>query len=339
MPHSVRQDSEHIFDDVIALYRNSTKDILYELPFRIRYIDGRACDIGGVARDMFSAFWEVAYVRVFDGGDVVSPAIHPHMDMAIYPVLDTIISHGYISCGFLPIRLSFPTLLSCLKGPCVQMPDSLLLESFLDYVSTLEGTRLHKALNSKKFNDEEQSDIVSILSRFGCRVMPTATNLRQLLIQVAKHELLLAPVGALYALKSGVPVIHHTFWDQFSVSDLYKLYKVLNATPAQVIKDIEEPLGINKAEERIFGFLITYVGNMSIKTLRLFLRFITGSSVRIGKKIKVEFNNLTGFARRPTVYTCDCILELPITYSTSMEFAHEFDSLLSNEYAWAMDVI
>ena len=78
---------------------------------------------------------------------------------------------------------------------------------------------------------------------------------------------------------------------------------------------------------------------MSTKTLRLFLRFVTGSSVRIGKKIKVEFNHLSGFARRPTVHTCDCILELPITYATSMEFAHEFDHVLSNEYSWEMDVV
>ena len=99
------------------------------------------------------------------------------------------------------------------------------------------------------FSSDEQSDIVSILSRFGCPEMPSAANLRQLLIQVAKHELLLAPVGASYALSSGVPTIHHAFWEQFSVTDLYKLYKVLNTTPAQIIQDIEEPVGINKAKE------------------------------------------------------------------------------------------
>ena len=133
---------------------------------------------------------------------MLTPAIHPHMDMAIYPVLGTIISHGYISSGFLPIRLSFHTVLSCLKGPGVEMTDFFLLESFMDYVSTLEGTKLHSVFKSTHFSGEEQSDIVSILIRFGCKEMPTATNLRQVLIQVTKHEFLLAPVGALYALLS-----------------------------------------------------------------------------------------------------------------------------------------
>ena len=61
--------------------------------------------------------------------------------------------------------------------------------------------------------------------------MPTVINLGTLLTQVAQHELLLAPVGALYALNSGVPAIHHAFWEQFSITDLYTLYKVLHATP------------------------------------------------------------------------------------------------------------
>ena len=69
MPHSIWQN-DHIFDDV-ALYRNSTKNILHEFPFHIRYIDRRVCDIGGVAH-MFSAFWEVAYIRAFEGGIVLS---------------------------------------------------------------------------------------------------------------------------------------------------------------------------------------------------------------------------------------------------------------------------
>lgn len=168
-------------------------------------------------------------------------------------------------------------------------------------------------------SSQEQTGLVGILSRFGCREMPTAINLRQLLIQVAKHELLVTPVAAVYSLNFGVPADHRSFWEQFTVHDLYKLYKALNATPALVVQDISEPDAMNKAQERVFGFLTTYVRNMSTKTLRLILRFVTGSSVRIGKTIKVEFNNLSGLARRPSAHTmsCDCVLELPITYTTA----------------------
>lgn len=137
IPHSIRQKSDHIFDDVVALYRSNTKDILQEFPFRIRYIDGRASDIGGVAHDniMFSAFWEVAYIRGFDGGNVLAPAIHDNLSC---------IGYYHISwLYFLPIRLS---IVSCLKGPGVEIPDSFILESFMDHVSILEGSRLHNTL-------------------------------------------------------------------------------------------------------------------------------------------------------------------------------------------------
>ena len=73
--------------------------------------------------------------------------------------------------------------------------------------------------------------------------------------------------------------------------------------------------------------------------VHLFLRFVTGSSVRIGKQITIEFNNLSGLACQPSVHTCSCTLELPSTYATSVKFANEFDNVLSSENAWAMDVI
>ena len=89
---------------------------------------------------------------------------------------------GYISCGFLPLRIAFPVIASCLKGPSIQFPDSILIQSFLDYVSTLEGTKLHHTLQSREFTLDQQADVISILSRMGCREMPTAANLKHLIV-------------------------------------------------------------------------------------------------------------------------------------------------------------
>ena len=122
------------------------------------YIDGTACDIGGVARDMFSAFWEVAYVWAFDGGNVLAPTIHPHIVMANLSCV------GYYHISWLYFLwictnpLKFPFRCKLLKGRGVEIPNSFLIESFMDYVSTLEGTRLHKALKSTHFSGEEQSE-------------------------------------------------------------------------------------------------------------------------------------------------------------------------------------
>ena len=82
-------------------------------------------------------------------------------------------------------------------------------------------------------------------------------------------------------MSGGAPVLHYQFWHQFTVYDLRLLVSLLNGTPAQLIADIDEPLTMNRAQLRTFGFLISYVGNLNMKSIRLFLRFFTGSAVRI----------------------------------------------------------
>ena len=140
---------------------------------------------------MFSAFLDIAYLRLFDGGNSLTHAVHPHMDMSIYAVLGSIISHGYLSTGCLPIRIAFPMLLACLKGPDATIKDNILLDSFMDYVSSYEESILRKTLNSHTITDEELTNVISILSRVGCRQKPTLVNLRKLLIQIARHLFLI----------------------------------------------------------------------------------------------------------------------------------------------------
>jgi len=56
--------------------------------------------------------------------------------------------------------------------------------------------------------------------------------------------------------------------------------------------------------------------------------------------MEVQFNMLTGIARRPIAHTCSNLLELPATYSSYSDFVKEFKLVLSDEtYAWFMDAI
>ena len=38
-------------------------------------------DAGSVSRDLYSAFGEVAYLEIFDGGCLLIPAVHPQVDV------------------------------------------------------------------------------------------------------------------------------------------------------------------------------------------------------------------------------------------------------------------
>ena len=107
-------DRESIFSSVVELYRVNTT--VNEFPPRVHFNGEKAIDVGGVFRDMLSAFWDEAYRTLFDGGCLLTPVLHPQMDLAVLPILGRIFCHGYIRSGFLPIKITFPTLVSLLLG-------------------------------------------------------------------------------------------------------------------------------------------------------------------------------------------------------------------------------
>ena len=51
-----------------------------------------AIDEGRVQRDIYSAFWEQAYKKLFEGAPVLTPMIHPQMDMSVFPITGRILS-------------------------------------------------------------------------------------------------------------------------------------------------------------------------------------------------------------------------------------------------------
>ena len=130
---------ERLFDDAINLYKKKFVQILKHYPFSIEYENEMAHDTGGVSRDMFSQFWSEACLKCFDGGNLLVPAINPHMDVSVFSV--TILSHGFLVSTFLPLRIAFPSpsLAAMLLGPTVLIPNSILIDAFADYLSTNEN--------------------------------------------------------------------------------------------------------------------------------------------------------------------------------------------------------
>ena len=144
-------------------------------------------------------------------------------------------------------------------------------------------------------------------------------------------------MAAVYAMHSGIPSSEIPFWNAFFVEQLYDVYLSLNATPAKVLSLIDEPYVENASQARIFEYLQQYIGDLKSDELQQFIRFTTGSSVIIAEHIKVSFNALTGLARRPIAHTCDCLLELPSTYQSFLEFRLEFSTILADkEFSWDM---
>ena len=340
LPHLLSRDN--LYEDCIELYKCKLRDIIQEFPFRIAFANEKAVDTGGVARDMFSSYWELSYVHDMDGGSTFIPVVHPHTDIPHYEVLGSILSHGFMACGFLPIRLSFPVIAHTLLGCDVAIPDSIIVESFVDFVSVYESTVFHDALkmsyeSESTFPPRMQESLVSILGSMGCREAPSPSKIQQLIIDVARYELTVKPLSALYSLRAGVPVEYHPFWKEFSVQKLYDLYRALNVTPESFLSALKTSDDIDANQTRVFSYLKTFIGNITSQDLRNLLRFITGSSVMMNKEISISFNSIDGFARRPISHTCSCILELSTAYLSYPEFSEEFLNILRSEVAWPMN--
>ena len=334
--------SDEVTSLIVSISSSSRESALSEYPLRIKFDGEIGFDSGGVCRDMFSAYWEEAFKTFFGGNSVLTPVIHPAIDMLSLPSLGLVLSHGYIVSGFLPTRVVFPSLAHMLLGPSIEVPADMLLEAFADGLNSFERCTLKDAMNETgvKFSQHLLPKLMAILSHYGCRVSPSPTTLRSQLVSIAKYEFEIKPLAAIHSISSGVPKEQKEFWESLSVEELYPLYVALCGTAEKVLEILEEPIFENKYQSRVFRYLQQFIGDMKRDEIRRFLRFTTGSSVLFGSKISVNFNTLSGIARRPIAHTCSCILELPSTYLTYLDFEQEFKCILmDDEFSWEMHAI
>ena len=331
-------DRSRIYEDAIKAYKKTPELANYFNVF-VTFAGEKAVDFGGVSRDFFSGFWEGAYVKMFDGATLLAPACHADVDTDHFRVLGRILSHGYLCCGFLPTRVSFPVLAFTLLGLSVTISQETLVQSFSEFLTPVDRKTIALALDSpSQFSSDMKSKVINILSRFGCRDMPTPRNLGKLLASLAKHLFKSQPFAAISSMNEGIPDEHRPFWQAICVEKLYQVFSAMTASPEKVLSKTTEPDFNNANEERVFGYLQQYIGGMKVEESKRFLRFVTGSSVVTVDSIKVSFNALSGLARRPIAHTCSNLLDLPQTYNTFLEFVEEFSVLLASEdFCWSMN--
>ena len=225
-------DRENVFEDVIDLYRQG--EVVGEYPIKIEFFGEIAVDFGGLLRDMFSGFWETAYSSLFEGATLLTPMIHPQIDTSLFPIVGRILSHAYLVCGILPIRIALPSLTCMLLGPTTTITGTVLLETFLDYISASERTIFKDALTHQgkdNFPSAMQGDLMNTLSLFGCRNLPTPSSIVELIEQVARYEFVTKPAAGIAMIHSGIPLNHKDFWKKKSSSDVEGIYHSLTISP------------------------------------------------------------------------------------------------------------
>ena len=209
-PHEIRRGQ--LLDDVITLYQNQPK-ICEEYPIGVKFVSEKVIDAGGVCRDMFSAFFEEMYKVYFDRANLLSPVVHPGMDVSVISILGAIISHAYLVTGILPVRIAFPTLARSVLGPTANVSSEVLVDTFIDSLSLYETSIMKRASAEAKdkqlsFSSDLMPLVLSVFSRFGVRQLPTPPRFQHTLSQVATYEFFSKPSAALSLLHSGIPEQH-----------------------------------------------------------------------------------------------------------------------------------
>ena len=132
----------------------------------------------------------------------------------------------------------------------------------MDYVSALERLTFKRALSYTKehsFPSSLQEELMTTLSRFGCRLLPTPSTLLNVIEQVARYEFLTKPAAGIAMINSGVPLPHKQFWSTKSSNDVTQIYQKLAVSAKKVLSLFKFLLTL---ESRICDYLRLMIGNM-----------------------------------------------------------------------------
>lgn len=132
---------------------------------------------------MLAAFWIEAYAQYFEGATTLTPMIHPQIDLSMYPILGKILSHDYLATGTLADKKALPSLIYIFLGSNVTLPHTITTNALLDHISAAERSTLKSALcqGTSKFPSSLLNQIIPILARFGCRLIPTPSSLPEII--------------------------------------------------------------------------------------------------------------------------------------------------------------
>lgn len=153
-------------------------------------------------------------------------------------------------------------------------------------------------------------------------------------------EMLLQAFTSSYVANSWSPVLQSLrARSSFqNVANILAFYEDKKPTPKKVIKMLDASPE-NDAQRISLEHLTRFIKSLG-SNVAAFLLFTTGASVMLdGQKLKVSFNELTRFARRPVAHTCAPMLQLPSTYQCYIELVEEFSAILREKSAWAFNIV
>ena len=317
--------------------------MLYIFFFQIALIDhvsfelvGRDGEVeigigSGVTRDVYSSFWTEIMESLFVGVSERVPIVRHDLFIEEWEAIGKILVHGYKDNGYFPVVLSKSFVSYILFD---QNSEKDLLNSFKNYLSPDERKLIDNVLeNDDVLDSDEFSDL---LEQFKCRTLVKRENCQNVLLELARQELIQKPHLMASCWRKSVSTLK-----QFPVfktsASLEKFYEDLQPSSKKLIAMIEAN-PIDESEREFLGYLKRFIRGLDTNLQKKFLRYTTGSDVLITDKLSIMFVKQPYLGRRPIAHTCGPNLELSSTYSNFGELREEFSNIL-NQSTWEMDIL
>uniref|UniRef100_A0A096MIJ3 HECT domain-containing protein n=1 Tax=Poecilia formosa TaxID=48698 RepID=A0A096MIJ3_POEFO len=307
-------------------HSNFSDDGLLDRDFKIQLVlpDGTpemGYDDGGVVRDCLSEFWKCT-----TGNTYKVPFLRHDYGQQQWESVGRIIVFGWTREKYLPMKIA-PVIL---EQAAFGQVKSEVVENFLKCMP--ESERFVFQSWQSDFSSVDKEELIEILDNYSCRRMPTASNVNEILQELAHKTLVQEPAYVIEQWAKTLSITGNSF------QDLYSLYENLPPNARKVLKSIVFAQEMNIHQKDIQKYVSTYIRNADLQHLSLFLRFCTGSDLFLDKKILIDFTKIQGFLRRPVAHTCSCVLELSIYYDSYPDFSAEMNKVLESN-VWVMDII
>ncbi|KAB0804069.1 hypothetical protein PPYR_01039 [Photinus pyralis] len=282
-------------------------------------------DLGGVLRDTISEFFNTFYETCTMGTELKVPCLRHDFQKEEWSAIGHIIKESFVSEKYFPIRIAPAFFKSSLDEP---IDNDEVLENFLKFVSHSDAVLLRNSLQN--FEDADEDDLLEFCTNYDAKCLPNKHNLKVMLEQIAKEEILQKPSFVRECIRPHLNYIKHIL----NIDYIFSAYQPTDRNIISLFK-VDENLSHDK--KQIVQFLKKFIKESDEKTRSSFLRFCTGSDLPIGK-ITIDFISTDGFARVPIAHTCSSILQIPTTYENFLTFRNEFNNLLSSN-VWVMDMV
>ena len=205
----------------------------------------------GVGRDIYSSFWIDATDSYFIGEKERVPFVRYDLFKNEWKAISDILMKGYYDVGYFPVMISKAFLVYSIYG---EVDEEILVDSFLNYICEDERETVQNVLAiDAKESIFESEDFLDILDWFKCRSKVTKFNARNIIIELAKREVIQKPHLMAHSWANNFKHFKHEE-DFQSIQNITKFYEKLLAIPKRIIGLIEAKPS-NKSEKDSLGYL------------------------------------------------------------------------------------